>query len=211
MKEVDGESIQTPPYHPLGPRFEDAFLYALHLHSSQVRKGTSAPYISHLMSVSALVLESGGGEDEAIAALLHDSVEDQGGIKTLDQIRVKFGSRVAEIVDGCTDSYKLFKPPWRLRKEAYLRKLESVNSEVIRVSLADKLHNARSLLRDLRRHGETTWNTYSGGKTGTLWYYQNLITTFKKRTKNWMIVELECVVEEIVKLGANHGPGQRST
>ncbi|MGD2157487.1 MAG: HD domain-containing protein [Anaerolineales bacterium] len=207
MINENGDPIKGSPTSTLGDRFESALLFALRLHSNQTRKGTSVPYISHLMSVSSLVLESGGSEDEAIAALLHDSVEDQGGIATLEKIRLKFGNRIAEIVDGCTDSYTIPKSPWKSRKKAYLEKLDRASVEVHRVSLADKLHNARSLLRDLRIFGEPVWNKFSGGKTGTLWYYHELIKTYKKIGSNWMIDELENVVKQIEIIGGSHDPG----
>jgi (p)ppGpp synthase/HD superfamily hydrolase len=129
-------------------RFESALIYANQLHTFQVRKGSGIPYISHLLSVAALVLEMGGDEDEAIAALLHDAVEDQGGAKTREVIRQKFGDRVVEIVDACSDSETIPKPPWRQRKEAYLEKIQTASAAVRRVSLADKLHNSRSTLKD---------------------------------------------------------------
>ena len=131
-------------------RFEEALVYATQLHSHQTRKRTGTPYIAHLLSVTALVLEAGGEEDEAISALLHDAVEDQGGKKTLKEIQRRFGNKVAEIVLSCTDAYIFPKPPWQERKESYIAHLKEASPESKRVSLADKLHNARSILRDLR-------------------------------------------------------------
>jgi (p)ppGpp synthase/HD superfamily hydrolase len=184
----------------LSPRFEEALLYANRLHAGQFRKGSRVPYISHLLAVTALVLEDGGDEDQAIAALLHDAVEDQGGLETLAEIRRRFGGRVANIVDGCTDTYEQPKPAWRPRKVAYLQHLREACADVRRVSLADKLHNARSILMDLRRDGEMTWERFNGGKEGTLWYYHSLVEIFQQADPNPMVTELASVVERIEEL-----------
>ncbi|MBM3143906.1 MAG: HD domain-containing protein [Chloroflexi bacterium] len=184
----------------LSSRFEGALIYASRLHARQTRKKTDTPYIAHLLGVTALVLESGGSEDEAIAALLHDAVEDQGGRKTLQEIRQRFGNKAADIVAGCTDTFVFPKPPWRGRKEAYIAHLHGASPEIRRVSLADKLHNARSILRDLRMDGEIIWEKFNGGKEGTLWYYRSLLDTFKKLDDNFLVGELERVVLEIERL-----------
>lgn len=174
-----------------------AFEFARKLHKNQYRKSTLIPYLAHLMSVAALVLEAGGDEDQAIAGLLHDSVEDQGGYQTLTEIREQFGERVANIVEGCSDSFTQPKPPWRKRKESYLEHLLEVSPEVRLVSLADKLHNARSILRDLQQDGEITFNKFKGGKTGTIWYYTQLVKIFQQTTDNIMVSELFEVVKQI--------------
>lgn len=184
----------------LSSRFEEALVYATRLHSKQVRKGTSTPYIAHLLGVTALVLESGGDEDQAIAALLHDAVEDQGGYKTLGEIRFKFGKHVAEIVVGCTDAFRSPKPPWKQRKEEYIERLRSEPPEVRLVSLADKLHNARSILVDLRKDGEATWKKFNGGKQGTLWYYRSLVQVFQETGSDDMTEELVRAVTEMEEL-----------
>jgi (p)ppGpp synthase/HD superfamily hydrolase len=184
----------------LSPRFEEALLYANRLHAGQFRKGSRVLYISHLLAVTALVLEDGGDEDQAIAALLHDAVEDQGGLETLAEIRRRFGGRVANIVDGCTDTYEQPKPAWRPRKVAYLQHLREACADVRRVSLADKLHNARSILMDLRLDGEMTWERFNGGKEGTLWYYHSLVEIFQQADPNPMVTELASVVERIEEL-----------
>lgn len=184
----------------LTERFARAFELALSLHAGQTRKGTDIPYISHLISVAALVMENGGDEDQAIAGLLHDAVEDSGGLATLAMIRGQFGERVAEIVDGCTDSYLLPKPPWRARKEEYLAHLASSRPEIRLVSLADKLHNARSLVYDARRYGPAVWDRFNGGKTGSLWYYRALADFFVKTDPSPMADELERVVSELERL-----------
>jgi len=173
----------------LSQRFEEALNFCVRLHSQQRRKGTQVPYIAHLLAVAAFVLEDGGDEDLVIAALLHDAVEDQGGLDTLQMIRIKFGDRVADIVDGCTDSYTVPKPPWWERKERYLDHLRAANSDVLRVSLADKLHNSRSILRDLRQSGDETWSRFNGGKEGTMWYYRELAAIFIESDLSSQMVE----------------------
>jgi len=178
-------------------RFEEAINYAFQLHKDQVRKATGVPYFSHIMSTAALVLENGGDEDEAIAALLHDAVEDQGGLPVLFEIKNLFGERVAAIVDGCTDAYEIPKPTWRLRKENYLTKLSSSGRDIKLVSLADKLHNARCLLDLLRIEGESSWSGFNGGKEGTIWYFESLVYTFKGSGLDSMTDELARIVQEI--------------
>ena len=164
---------------PTTQRFADAFVFAHELHAAQIRKGSNVPYVAHLMSVSAIVLEHGGDEDLAIAALLHDAVEDQGGAATREQIRARFGERVAAIVDGCTDSDVTPKPPWRKRKELYIAHLATASDDVRKVSMSDKLHNARSILGDHRVIGDALWERFTGGKSGTLWYYRALVNAYR--------------------------------
>lgn len=175
----------------LTPRFEAALTYAFRLHARQKRKVANTPYVSHLLAVAALVLEDGGDEDQAIAALLHDAVEDQGGIPTLEAIRARFGERVADIVDGCTDSYGKPKPPWRERKSQYIEKARTIGMDVRRVSLADKVHNARTIVASLRQYGSDTWKWFNGGKTGTLWYYDELLKVFQQTGDGFLTDELE--------------------
>ena len=184
----------------LTKRFSEAFNYAFKLHYYQNRKGTRVPYVAHLMSVAALVLENGGDEDQAIAGLLHDAVEDQGGLKTLDTIRNRFGDRVAKIVDGCTDSYTWPKRPWRERKEQYLARLIQADENIRLVSLADKVHNARTLLWDLQRYGPSVWRRFNGGKDGTLWYYRALTDFFMSSERTPLASELSRVVCEMERL-----------
>jgi (p)ppGpp synthase/HD superfamily hydrolase len=181
----------------LTARFEEALVFAAHLHTHQFRKGSQTPYIAHLLSVAALAIESGCDEDTAIAALLHDAVEDQGGYKTLVEIQNRFGERVAGIVDSCSDAYAFPKPPWKARKEAYLAHLTEATTEARLVSMADKLHNARSILRDLQLYGNQTWEKFKGGKEGTLWYYRNLVTIFQAIDDNFLVDELCRVVHQI--------------
>ena len=164
-------------------RYEAALVFAAQLHASQRRKGTEIPYLAHLLSVSSLVLEGGGDEDEAIAGLLHDGPEDQGGHATLADIRSLFGDRVADIVAGCTDSYAQHKPAWRTRKEAYLQHLEQAGTSVLLVSCADKLHNAQAVLEDYRQLGEPLWQRFSAPnpREDTLWFYGALADVFRAR------------------------------
>jgi (p)ppGpp synthase/HD superfamily hydrolase len=184
-------------------RFQDALSFAAQLHAGQNRKGSSTPYIAHLLGVTALVLEAGGDEDQAIAALLHDAVEDQGGLQTLEVIRSRYGERVARIVDGCTDAYQIPKPPWKERKEEYIQHLRSVPADIRLVSLADKLHNARAILADLRSQGGQTWDKFNGGKDGTLWYYRTLVEVFFASGEDALTAELKRVVDEINCLAEN--------
>jgi len=186
-------------------RFGAAFLYALRLHAHQKRKGTTIPYISHLLAVTALVLEDGGSEDEAIAALLHDAIEDQGGEPTRQEIRRRFGDKVVEIVNGCTDTDQTPKPPWLERKKRYLEHLRSASPEVLRVSAADKLHNARTILADLRRHGKAVWQRFNGGRDGTLWYYRQLVQIFREHGPSFLVEELDRVVSEMEQLAEKVG------
>jgi (p)ppGpp synthase/HD superfamily hydrolase len=181
----------------LGPRFERAFLFAAEKHAGQTRKTTTVPYIAHLMGVASLALEYGGDEDLAIAALLHDVVEDCGGAPMLKEVKRRFGSRVAKIVDGCTDSYGEPKPPWRERKENYLRHLKSADAGTRLVSAADKLNNVRSILSDYREVGESIWERFNGGREGTLWYYRALLGEFQRRRMNRLLRELEIAVLQL--------------
>lgn len=156
-------------------RFDEALVYAAQLHRHQRRKVGGTPYIAHLLSVAALVLEDGGDEDEAIAALLHDAVEDQGGAETLAEIRQRFGETVAEIVNGCSESAVRPKPPWKERKEKFLESLRNASPQVYRITIADKLHNARCMLQEYRNSGEQIWNQFRGGKEGTLWFLNSIL------------------------------------
>lgn len=181
----------------LTAQFEAALVYATRLHAHQTRKIGDIPYIAHLLSVAALVLEAGGDEDEAIAALLHDAVEDQGGIPTRNQIRQRFGDRVVAIVDGCTEFDTLPKPPWQERKIRYLENLRHASPAVRRVSLADKLHNARSLLAEWRQKGDSIWAEFTRGKEGTLWFYRSLVQVYRETGSDFMTDELDRVVLEL--------------
>jgi (p)ppGpp synthase/HD superfamily hydrolase len=166
----------------LGERFGDAFVYASRVHRSQYRKGDSIPYIAHLLAVAALVIEAGADEDQAIAALLHDAPEDQGGRARLDDIRKRFGARVAQIVEDCSDTFEQPKPPWRPRKERYVEHLRlHATDDALVVVVADKLHNARSLVDELRRDGARVWTRFNAGRDEQLWYYRALAEVFSAR------------------------------
>lgn len=188
-----------PAAIPLGPRFLQAFFFAAEKHAEQTRKASTIPYIAHLMGVASLVLEFGGDEDMAIAALLHDVVEDCGGEAMLEEVRQRFGNRVAKIVDGCTDAYCIPKPPWRPRKEDYLRHLKSADADTRLVSAADKLNNVRSIISDYRSLGESIWERFNGGREGTLWYYRALLREFARKP-NRLVREFEVAVRELEAL-----------
>jgi (p)ppGpp synthase/HD superfamily hydrolase len=181
----------------LSPDFAEALTFAAHLHSAQTRKGGDVPYISHLLCVAGLVLEYGGTEDEAIAALLHDAVEDQGGQPTLERIRRHFGSTVADIVEACSDADVVPKPEWRPRKEAYIAHVGRASASARLVSAADKLHNATAIFRDYRHLGDELWKRFTGGKGGTLWYYRSLVDAYKAAGPHPIVDELERVVSEL--------------
>ena len=193
--------MSTPSHAPqLGPRFEEAFRFAAEKHASQTRKRTSVPYISHLMSVAGLVLEAGGDEDQAIAGLLHDVVEDCGGKPMLEEVTKRFGTRVARIVDGCTDAYTIPKPPWKQRKLDYLALLRNADDDIRLVSAADKLHNVRAILTDHRAEGDSVWARFSGGREGTVWYYRAVLDILLDGRPNRLIGELERAVVELENL-----------
>ncbi|HXY33559.1 MAG TPA: HD domain-containing protein [Planctomycetaceae bacterium] len=188
-------------------RFGQALVYAEAVHSGQMRKATSVPYISHLLGVAALALEHGANEDEAIAALLHDTVEDCGGLDRLRDVRERFGSNVADIVMGCTDATEIPKPPWNERKRAYVHDLMAASPSVLLVSACDKLHNARSLVLALRHEGEAAWRVFSGGKEGTLWYYRAVLDVLSQRGLHPVLVgDLKVAVEEAHRLAGADVP-----
>jgi GTP pyrophosphokinase len=165
----------------LGPRFEHALVYATQLHREQRRKGSETPYITHLMAVAALVGEHGGSEDEIIAALLHDAVEDQGGRVVLATIRALWGDDVAAIVEACSDTDQTPKPPWLRRKQNYIAHIAHLTPSALLVSAADKLHNARAILADLRTQGDALWSRFNAPKDSQLWYYAALVDAFRGR------------------------------
>ena len=184
----------------LGPRFLRAFLFAAKKHSGQTRKASTIPYVAHLMGVASLVLEAGGDEELAIAALLHDVVEDCGGAPMLKQIRHDFGSRVAKVVEGCTDADTYPKPPWRERKEGYIRHLAGADADTRLVAAADKLNNVRSILSDYRTLGDSVWSRFNGGRDGTLWYYRTLRDVFLQYKANRITLDLDLAVRELESL-----------
>ena len=195
----------------LSDRYAEAVGFAITAHDEQLRKGTKVTYVSHLLAVSALVLEHGGDEDLAIAGLLHDAVEDTGdGEKTAERIGEQFGDRVVEIVLGCSDTEVIPKPPWRERKERYIADLIDASDDVLLVSACDKLHNARSTVADLREHGVAflegaTGATFHAGPADQVWYYQSLLWVFRRRfaddpSRLRLLGELERTITELVTM-----------
>jgi (p)ppGpp synthase/HD superfamily hydrolase len=184
----------------LSPRFSDALLYAAELHADQQRKFSGAPYLAHLLGVASIALEYGANEEEAIAALLHDAIEDQGGAATREEIGRRFGQPIAEIVAGCTDTDRSPKPPWRQRKEAYVARLRDASASVRLVYAADKLHNARSILQEYRRYGESLWARFRGGRDGTLWYYRAVVDVLKQAGTTPLVEELDRTVAELERI-----------
>lgn len=172
-------------------------MLAAELHRHQLRKGTAIPYAAHLLAVASIVLEYGGDEDQAIAGLLHDAVEDQGGAPMLARLREEFGDRVADIVEACTDTDVVPKPPWQARKEAYIRHLADVREDALIVSMADKLHNVRSIAADYAVVGEAVWDRFTGAREGTLWYYRALVEAFRKRGSGALLNELDAAVGQL--------------
>jgi GTP pyrophosphokinase len=179
----------------LSARFDSALVFAAQLHATQARKGSGVPYIAHLLAVASLVLEHGGTEDDAIAALLHDAVEDQGGPATRDRIRVLFGAAVTTIVDGCSEVDQTPKPPWKQRKEAYIAHLHHASASVRLVSLADKVHNAQTILHEYRRMGAALWSRFTAGRDDQLWYYRSLVGAFQSTDT---APQLVAVLDEVV-------------
>jgi GTP pyrophosphokinase len=190
----------------LSRKFEEALVYASVVHAGQIRKATGIPYIAHLLGVTSIAFEYGADEDEGIGALLHDAAEDAGGAARIDDIRARFGDKVATIVEGCTDTLKTPKPPWRERKEKYLADLKKTDASTRLVSAADKLFNTRSILRELRQRGDAVWARFSGGKKDRLWYYRALVTAFRQQGDHSdLIDELDRVVTEIERLVREEG------
>jgi len=181
-------------------QFEKALIYATRIHGGKLRKKTRIPFIAHILGVTAIALEYGANETEAIAALLHDAVEDCGGAKRLRDIERKFGKKVARIVEGCTDTFQTPKPPWRERKENYIAHLKRASASTRLVSAADKLHNARAILHCLRQERDNLWSRFNGGKKGALWYYRSLVSAFREHGSSELIEELDRVVIEIERL-----------
>ena len=188
-------------------RFETALVYANHVHQGQHRKGTGIPYMAHILGVAAIAMEYGASEDEAVGALLHDAAEDGGGEARLAEIRARFGDAVGDIVFGCSDSlveHPEEKLPWRERKEGYLAHVEGASTSVCLVSAADKLHNVRSIIRDLRMHGDEVWERFQGKRDGTLWYYEAVAGALLRRYHSPLTRDLQREVEEMLTLADTH-------
>jgi (p)ppGpp synthase/HD superfamily hydrolase len=194
----------------LGPRFTRALELAYELHAGQTRKGSGVPYFGHLLGVTSIVVETGSSEDETIAALLHDAAEDQGGRETLERIRSEFGDAVADIVEACSDSLGEPKPPWKDRKRGYLEHLEEASEPALRVSLADKLHNARTIVVDYRDVGEALWERFNAGRDEVLAYYRALAAIFSRRMPGPLATELAVTVGELDALVAAVSPTSSS-
>ena len=178
-------------------KLDRAFGYAHEVHDGQFKKGTSVPYLGHLMGVSSIVLGDGGSEDEAVAALLHDAAEDHGGRARLDDIRSRFGDNVARIVEDCTDSWDTPKPSWLARKQAYIQRARTLPSPSLRVSIADKVHNTYGILRDLRSIGEKVWERYDVSPDDVLAYYESLVRAYREAGGGRLVDELERIVRGI--------------
>lgn len=193
--QMDGDSVPQLLHTPVSQRFHDALAYASKLHARQRRKGTMIPYVTHLLAVTSIVLEAGGTEDEAIAALLHDGPEDQGGEKTLEEIRGRFGDRVANTVAECSDTFEDPKPEWEKRKRDYIERLAHADESTLLVSAADKLHNARATLRDVRERGQIVWRRFSATREQTLANYRNLVSAYQRARPD---DRRTCIVAELV-------------
>ena len=190
-------------------RFDAALRYAADHHRRQLRKDTDIPYFAHLMAVSAIVLELGGTEDEAIAALLHDVVEDGGGPAALAVIEEEFGPDVARWVLQSSDSDGVPKPPWRERKQAYLDAMDTKDDSALLVGLADKYHNASSILADYRADGDAVWSRFSAGDGDEVrWYYRALVDAFTAQRERLspraqaLLEQLRVTVAEIDRLAS---------
>jgi (p)ppGpp synthase/HD superfamily hydrolase len=185
----------------LTEKFHAALTYAAEKHHRRTRKGGDIPYIGHLLSVSGLLIEAGGAEAQAIAALLHDAAEDQGGKETLLEIRERFGADVKRIVVECSDTFEDPKPPWRERKTSYIEHLKDASNDTILVSLADKVDNARAILRDFRRSGSESWQRFSVKDSNDhLWYYRSLLDVYQHKTDGWLVDELRRTLDELEEL-----------
>lgn len=196
------------PERELGDRFVDALGYAAEVHAGQLRGGDGQPYIAHLLRVAGLVIQEGGSEDEAIAALLHDAVEDQGGLERLEDIRKRYGHAVADIVDECTDSYGKPKPPWRQRKEQYLAELKRASPGGLLVSVADKLDNVRTMLRGHRIYGEEIWERSGKTPDDVRWYYGALASRLAELRSGPLADELASTVAALEReIAAEPGDG----
>jgi (p)ppGpp synthase/HD superfamily hydrolase len=178
-------------------RYDDAVAYAHGVHATQTRKVTGAPYLGHLLGVSSIVIDDGGTEDEAIAGLLHDAAEDHGGRERLEEIRRKFGDAVAKVVEDCTDSWTTPKQPWLERKRKYIDHARTLSPSSLRVSAADKVHNAYAILRGLRIAGEQVWDAFNAGPDDVLAYYQGLVRSYREAGGGHLVEELDRIVRGI--------------
>ncbi len=178
-------------------RFDEAFAYTHETHADHTRKGNGVPYIGHLMGVASIVIDDGGTEDEAIAALLHDAAEDCGGRARLDDIRARFGDTVARIVEDCTDSWTTPKGPWTERKQQYVEHAKRLAPPSLRVSAADKVHNAYAILRDLRNVGDRVWDRFNATADDIVAYHQALVRAYREAGGGRLVDELDRIVRAI--------------
>jgi GTP pyrophosphokinase len=193
------------PASGLTSRFQDALDLAFRLHGHAARKGSKTPVMAHLLGVCALVQQDGGSEDEAIAALLHDALEDEPGHITRDDVRQRFGARVLAIIDASTDTPRDYrggpKPPWRQRKEAYLAHARSADPALLRVTIADKVDNLRAMIRDYRRVGNALWWRFHAGRDEQLWYFRSCLEAYTAAgCKGELMDELRCLVDELTHI-----------
>ncbi len=197
-----GRNLQLYESPPLGDRFQDALVYAAELHKNQTRKGGEILYVGHLLIVVGTVIEWGGTEEQAIAAVLHDAIEDQPEQTPRATIRRRFGDEVVAMVQGLSDAEVIPKPPWLARKQAYFERLKSEPENVVLISAADKLHNARAILSDFISEGESLWDRFSVSNQGALpqvWYFNNLLTIYESRLDRRFTWELRATVEELAR------------
>lgn len=182
-------------------RFSEAVAFANSLHRHQLRKGNGCPYIAHLLAVASLVIEAGGTEDESIAALLHDAVEDQGGASTAAEIRRRFGDRVADIVDACSED-RSSGWTWADRKSSAIRHAASADASTLLVLSADKLHNARSLAAECRASGDRVWGRFLGGRDGTLWYFRGMADSIARAGGSPLLGELRLAIRDLEEMAS---------
>jgi (p)ppGpp synthase/HD superfamily hydrolase len=195
----------------LTSRFSDALLLAFEIHREQTKKSTDIPYISHLLEVAGLVLSYGGNQDEAIAALLHDSIEDHPEDPRVKTIGERFGGHVLAIVESCSDSNVIPKPPWRGRKEKYIEHLREAEESVLMVAAADKLVNARTIIKDLRQMGDEVWQRFNAGQADQLWYYRTVTQTLIGAAGNGraraLAEELQRAVNQLEEVSTEYSKG----
>ena len=200
----------------LSGRFTDAIEYARH-HHTEFRKGTDIPYMAHLLGVAALVMGEAGGrvlvtEDMVLAALLHDVVEDHGGMTRLLEVEQRFGANVARMVKGLSDSFAEGQQPkdeWKKRKSEYIERLRHEPDDVLLISAADKLYNAKAILDDFNEIGEAIWERFKRGADEQLWYFDELLAIYESRPRNRIVNDLKCVLRELA--ASISGPLQQPT
>ncbi|NUM52466.1 MAG: HD domain-containing protein [Candidatus Hydrogenedentes bacterium] len=196
MSDSSGRSDSSGP-RPYSPRIVEAFAFSHGIHANHTRKGSGVPYITHVMSVAAIVGEHGGDEDTFIAALLHDAVEDGDGYATLEKVRAQFGARVADMVEACSDAFEKPKPKWRERKEQFIESMRSAAPEVKLIVAADKLHNLCATIGDYEAIGEEVWLRFTGRREGTLWYYATITQALANGWEHPLVDDLTASLETL--------------